>query len=441
MNIKRFSALSLAVCLTLTICGCGKKDNAVFVQSVANVAGMSGIAPGDKFAGVVVSENVTEIQRDSEKTIEKLFVRAGDDVKIGQELFKYDTEELKLSLEKQQLQQDQLEATIENLTKQIEELTKEQARVSGRTKLEYTIEIQSSQIDLKESQLNLKTKKAEVASSEKMLKNATITSPVNGRVQSVNESDSDMNGNPLAYIVIQQAGSFRIKGTLNELQRGGLVEGDRLRILSRTDDQSWTGTVSRVDYENPSNGNQNNMYGNEPDQMTGSSKYPFYVELDSTDGLILGQHLYLMLDTGEEESVGLNIGSAFVCFDENESPYVWAENRGKLEKRAVTLGEFNEMRDTYQILSGITEEDYIAFPDAEACRPGVPTTRIAPQVNTGVSDADGAVDIGSGSGMIDNIDMGEDFGFDDFYDEDEDFEFDDDIDANTSAFFAIEGGV
>ena len=50
------------------------------------------------------------------------------------------------------------------------------------------------------------------------------------------------------------------------------------------------------------------------------------------------------------------------------------ENRGKLEKRSVELGEYNGMTDTYTILSGLTEEDYIAFPDLELCKEGVPTT-------------------------------------------------------------------
>ena len=39
------------------------------------------------------------------------------------------------------------------------------------------------------------------------------------------------------------------------------------------------------------------------------------------------------------------------------------------------LGEYNGMLDTYTILSGLTEEDYIAFPDLELCKEGVPTTR------------------------------------------------------------------
>lgn len=382
MNAKKISALFLVGCLLAGTTGCGNKNGAVFVQSVSALSGMGGIAPGDKFAGMVVSEHVTEIQRDSDKSIQKLFVREGDDVKKGQDLFSYDTEELKLTLEKQKLQQEQLEATIENLNKQIEELTKERDRSSGRTKLEYTIQIQTNQIDLKENELNLKAKKEEVTKSKKILKNATITSPVDGRIQSINEGENDANGKPQPYVVIQQAGAYRVKGTLNELQRGSIMEGDRILLQSRTDDRSWTGTVSLVDYENPTTGNSGNMYGAETDQMTSSSKYPFYIELDSSDGMILGQHLYLMLDPGEENVSGLCIGSSFVCFDDNNNAYVWAESHGRLEKRTVTIGEYKEGRDVYPILSGLTENDYVAFPDPEICRSGVRVTHTAPPAET-----------------------------------------------------------
>ena len=108
--------------------------------------------------------------------------------------------------------------------------------------------------------------------------------------------------------------------------------------------------------------------------MTAASKYPFYVELDNTSGLILGQHVYMELETEEGESTGLSISSVFICYDEDGSTYVWAEKRGKLEKRSVELGEFNDMTGTQEILSGLSMDDYIAFPDAELCRDGAPTT-------------------------------------------------------------------
>lgn len=378
---RRGIALLLSGCLALGLTACGSSEGAVYVQSVTALSQMGGIAPGDKFAGLVVSENVTEIKRDNDKMVEELYVREGDDVKEGQELFSYDTDQLQLTLDKQRLEKEQLESTIESLGEQIAQLEKTIKYAGPRDKLEYTIQIQTNQVEMKEAQLNLKTKEAEVAKSEELMEHSTVLSPVDGRVTSISESGTDNNGNALPYITIQQTGAYRVKGMLNELQRGGIVEGDRLRMESRVDsNQVWYGTVTVVDYENPSQGNSNNYYMMDSDEMSASSRYPFYVELDSIDGLLLGQHLYLSLDTGEEESVGLSIGSAFIAYDDNGNSYVWADNgHGKLEKRTVTLGEYDMMRDTYEVLSGLSDADYVAFPDEEICKAGVSTTRTQPE--------------------------------------------------------------
>ena len=382
MRGRRMNAFLLAAALLLTITGCGNTEGAVYVQSVAELTNLGGIAPGDRFAGVVVSENVAEINKDNDKSIAELLVREGDDVTEGQALFSYDTEELQLTLDKQRLELEQLDATIENYKDQIADLEKDRNRVGTADKLQYTVQIQSLQVDLKEAELNVKAKETEVSKSEAILENATVVSPVTGRIQSISENGMDNYGNPLASITIQQAGSYRVKGTLGELQRGGIMEGSRITILSRTDESvSWSGTVSLVDYENPVQGSDNNYYYvGSTDEMTSSSKYPFYVELDSTEGLILGQHVYLQLEIEEAgEPAGPAISSAFICYDEDGSTYVWAENKGKLEKRTVTLGEYNYMNDTMEILEGLTESDFIAFPDPELCVAGAPTTREVPE--------------------------------------------------------------
>ena len=93
MRMKKWLAISLALCLALPLAGCGSKDTAVYVQSVERLASLGGIAPGDRFLGIVVSENVTEIKKDSDKTVKELLVKAGDDVAEGQALFSYDTED------------------------------------------------------------------------------------------------------------------------------------------------------------------------------------------------------------------------------------------------------------------------------------------------------------------------------------------------------------
>ena len=301
-------------------------------------------------------------------------------MKAGLILFSYDTEQLQLNLDKQRLEKEQLEATIENYKDQIADLEKQRKKVKESAQLQYTVQIQSLQVDLKEAELKLKAKEQEVAKSEDVLKNADVKSPVDGRVQQINENGTDAYGNPMAYITIQQAGSYRVKGTLGELQRGGIMEGSRMRILSRTDESIyWLGTVTLVDYENPAQGNSNDIYyGTSVDEMTASSKYPFYIELDNTEGLILGQHVYLELDKQDGEESGIPISMAFLCYDDDGAAYVWAEgNRGKLEKRMVTLGAPNDMMGTVSIIDGISMEDYIAFPDGELCQEGAPTTHEA----------------------------------------------------------------
>ena len=392
MKGKKGLCAAIALMLALTLAGCGDDQAAVYVQSVRELSAMGGIAPGDRFGGIVVSENVAEIQKDGEKTIAELLVKEGDDVKEGDALFSYDTEELQLTLDKQRLEQEQLEASIENFKDQIKQLEKERGRVGGSDKLQYTIQIQSTQVDLKEAELNLKTKEAEVRKSEEILENATVVSPVTGRVQAVNENGTDNYGNPLPYISIQQSGSYRVKGTLGELQRGGIMEGTVMKITSRTDeDQFWMGTVTLVDYENPTQENGNNYYISSGSEMTTSSKYPFYVELENTDGLILGQHIYLEIAAEEGEMTGIPISMAFISYAEDGSAYVWAENRGKLEKRTVTLGEMNDMMGMVDVLEGLSEEDYLAFPDPELCHEGASTTHSEPAPEEAEAVAEGGV--------------------------------------------------
>ena len=366
----------LAVCLMLA--GCSSKG-AVYVQSVEVLSNLGGIAPGDHFLGLVVSEHVTKIEKDTDKAVKELLVQEGDDVKEGQELFSYDTDELQLSYDKKCLELEQLKASIETYKAQITQLENERAGVYGSEKLNFTLEIQSTQLDIKETELKIKTKEKEVEQAAKLLENSTVVSPVNGRIQDINESGMDNQGEPAAYITIQEVGSYRVKGVLGELQRGGIQEGDRVTMISRTDEsRTWSGSVALVDYENPSQGSDmDRYYGMSTDEMTASSKYPFYVDLDSTEDLMLGQHLYIRLERPEGQPVGIPVGSAFVCYAEDGSAFVWAEHKGKLEKRPVTLGEYNPMTDAQEILSGISLEDYLAFPD-ETCQEGISTTREQP---------------------------------------------------------------
>ena len=156
--MKRKFAGLLVCALCLTLSACGSSATAVYVQSVERLAAMGGIAPGNRFLGMVVSEHTAEINRDADKTIAELLVKEGDDVNEGQALFSYDTEELQLNLDKKKLELQQLKSSIETYKQKIATLEKERDTVSGTARLQYTVEIQSAQVDQKEAELKLKTK-------------------------------------------------------------------------------------------------------------------------------------------------------------------------------------------------------------------------------------------------------------------------------------------
>ncbi len=56
MNGKKWMALALCLCLVAGLTACSEELPSVYVQSVQELGGLGGIAPGDRFQGMVVSE-------------------------------------------------------------------------------------------------------------------------------------------------------------------------------------------------------------------------------------------------------------------------------------------------------------------------------------------------------------------------------------------------
>ena len=123
--------------------------------------------------------------------------------------------------------------------------------------------------------------------------------------------------------------------------------------------------------------------------------------LDTSDGLLLGQHVYIEPDYGqdaEQDASAINLPSYFVN-DPDGKPWVWAQSsKGKLEKRDLKLGEYNADTDTYPVLDGLTAEDYIAFPD-ESLKAGM--TCVTYDDATFDPGTNGGVDGGTNGGTID----------------------------------------
>ena len=297
-----------------------------------------------------------------------------------------------MDLEKAKLTLEQQQASLANLKSQKEDLEKQKAKASGNLELELSLEIRDVETQITEAEYNLKSKENEISKLENSMQNSSVTSPVSGRVQAINEQGGyDDRGNPLPFIAIVSNEGFLIKGYVNESNIASITEGGVVLVRSRVDEQTWTGTVRSIDYENPA---QNSSYYYS-DETGSSARYPFYVVLDSSDGLMLGQHVYIEPGTAAVPEQDIIQLPSYYILDADSSPWVWAQNgSGKLEKRKLNLGNYDEMMDTYTVISGLNADDYIAFPE-ETLKSGMTCTTyseadFAPEGNEG-QIFDGAV--------------------------------------------------
>ena len=367
-------AAAAAVGGWLLLRGAGGKSGGdkVFVEPVASVTGAGSVVQ-NRYSGVVEPQRTWEIKKNMEKTVKEVFVKEGDQVEVGTALFEYDTDSIKDEIAQARLELESIGNEITDYNNQIEELKKERDQASSDDKFQYTTQIQTIQTSIKQAEYNLESKKVEIQKKEESLNNAVVKSEIAGTIKSISENGYDpYTGNELPFMTVLATGEYRVKGTVNEQNVWMVTEGTPVILRSRVDEsQTWTGTVKEVDTKTEVSDNNNGYFDDTMGER--ATKYPFYIELDSADGLMLGQHVYIEMDMGQAElREGIWLYSSYVVTEESGS-FVWADNgKHRLEKRAVELGEYDENTDTYQILSGLTEEDYIAYPMA-ALYEGVPT--------------------------------------------------------------------
>lgn len=348
-------------------------ENNVAVQAVSILTGASNTQE-NRFAGVVVSQKTVKLQKEANRTIKKVYVEVGQAVKTGDKLFEYSTDDVSAKIEQENLEVEKLQNSITNSQKQIDTMNAEKAANPGGDFSSYNLEIQTYENEIKQTQYNIKLKQSEIANLKKSLQNVVIKSEIDGIVQSINDPENS-NGNETidygsgssqdnSYMTIMQTGQYRIKGTVNEQNMFSIMPGERVLIHSRVDENVvWTGTIENIDTSNPESNSNQYGYMVGGDDSNKSSKYPFYITLDSMDGLMMGQHVYIEKDIGQEEKKeGLWLSSYYIV-EENGESFVWAANKkDKLEKRKIKIGEKDEELGEYQILEGLTNEDYIAIP-------------------------------------------------------------------------------
>ncbi len=340
----------------------------VYVNPISRLMNLgSGNGMINRFAGVVEAQETWSVQQNPEKTVKEILVTEGQEVSVGTPLFTYDTEKFQSDLAQAQIDLERIKNETANMYSSISDLEKERDKAPASDKATYNLQIQEQQLQVKQKEFDAKSKQLEIDKLNENINNATVSSEIDGVVKSINNKNGgDMySGGDDSFITVMKTGEFRVKGKMNEQNMASLSEGTAVIVHSRTDENlSWKGSISKIDWENPK-ANQNSVnYGTE-DSMTNSSNYPFYVELENSSNLRMGQHVYIEPDFGQsEEKEGLWLDEYMIDMTDPAHPFVWAAGENeRLEKRPVKLGEHDDNLLQYQILEGLSPEDAITFPD------------------------------------------------------------------------------
>lgn len=345
-------------------------EDAVYVDLVSEITGYgSGNGLFARFGGEIEPQATLEVKLENERTVKTCYVKVGDEVKEGDELFVYDTQEDEDKLAQAEIDIEKAKGDIEVSNKAIAQFEKDKKSADADDQLSITTSILEEQNSIKRNEYDIKANELEIEQLKETIENATVTAEMDGIVQKISDPDqvgygymSD-SGSDSAYITILAVGDYRVKGTVNEQNYSQIAVGDPMIVHSRVDESlTWTGTVSEIKTDADTDTDSGSYYSYS-DNESGSSNYSFYVELDSSEGLLLGQHVYMEPDQGQsEEKTGLWL-EEYYLMQEDGHAYVWMANKSNvLEKHEVTLGEYDEELMEYEILDGLEAEDYIAYP-------------------------------------------------------------------------------
>ncbi len=220
----------------------------------------------------------------------------------------------------------------------------------SQMKAEKLQEIQDLEVSIKLADLELRQK-------EKETTDGTVLSTIDGIIQAVRDpNESFKNGEPV--LEVSAGGGYYINGALSELELETVQVGQTVQVDSWTTGTSCEGKIVEISTYPTTDSNSFSSGGN-----TNVSYYPFRIFVDQSADLTENDFVDVTYQTqiAADGAHSLFLESSFIRMENNGS-YVYVRNQdGLLERRSVQTGK--DLYGSYtEIRSGLTTEDFIAFP-------------------------------------------------------------------------------
>ena len=235
---------------------------------------------------------------------------------------------------------------------------------SGFTSAEIAAMREEKKAQIKDLEFRIKMEEAEYEIMKKEADSGQVLAEFDGTVVGLLDAQSaEMMGEPMMKIT--GGGGFYVEGMVSELQLGNIAVGQKVDIMSWDTGMSYEGTITEISQFPVENGYY--YYGGSQNV----SYYPYTVFIDESAQLRDGFYVSMTL-RGNQGAGSLYVQNPFLR-SEGAANYVYIRGEdGLLEKRYVQVG--GSLWGSYtEIRSGITGEDFLAFPYGKDVVEGAPT--------------------------------------------------------------------
>ncbi len=342
----------------------------VYVMTLDEIMGANSSYSSDVFMGVVEGQETSSVTKSTERELDTIFVSEGDTVEKGTPLFSYKIDNLEAENVQYGFDIEGYNLSIQECNDDIAKKQKELDKITGDTdedkdkKEALANEIAGLNTDIKIAQNSIDQTNAKIEENNRKINNSVVKSSVSGVVTKIAD-DTNPYTTDGSFITILGASEMRIKGQINEQNVWAINVDEPVTLRSRVDaSQTWTGTITKIDTESKQE-NTDQMYSYGGSSENSSTKYPFYVTLDDSEGLMMGQHVYIELgktDAPEMDfSDGTYIYDYYISYEEDGTPFLWVEDGNRLAKQTIELGDYYEEQMVYAV-SGIDKDTKIAYP-------------------------------------------------------------------------------
>ncbi len=230
-----------------------------------------------------------------------------------------------------------------------------------KEELEKAIKDKENEIKSLRTAYQLEQIKYEIASYQSA--NGDVLANFDGVVKTLaDQEESILNNEP--FMVIGTDDGYTVQSDIGEFSLMTVGIGNTVTMQNYENGMTYTGTITEIS-NIPS---ENNYYYGMVETY-----YPITIAVDNPEGLTQDSWLEVSLAGGsaDEDTGVLCLQTAFVM-SENGNSYVMKQVDGKLKKCYVKTGK-NYWGSYVEILSGLNEEDYVAFPYLSSAVEGTKT--------------------------------------------------------------------